>query len=108
MQICAICGKEKTPEMFENIYRFKNAKELRCNECMSEYRKKYQKKECYLVMLRAFTSGKLTRPDNCSMCKKKCVPDAHHEDYDKPIEVIFLCKRCHYDIHVKKRSLQKK
>lgn len=119
MQVCLTCGKKKPLEMFENSSRFKNAKELRCNECMSEYRKKYPKREkakemarlykknnpkiveSYLIMAKAFRSGKLIRANNCSLCGTLCRTDAHHEDYNKPLEVIFLCRRCHNKLHRK-------
>jgi hypothetical protein len=34
----------------------------------------------------------------CSMCgalKAEC----HHPDYTKPLEIIWLCRRCHKRIH---------
>ena len=48
----------------------------------------------------AVNSGKLSRPRNCSKCgtsKGRIV--AHHEDYDKPLEVIWVCSKCHAGIH---------
>ena len=39
------------------------------------------------------------RPDQCSTCGCKCVPVGHHEDYDKPYEVEWLCKSCHAVVH---------
>jgi ribosomal protein S27AE len=45
----------------------------------------------------------------CGRIKKtKCVKcgnknsQAHHEDYDKPLEVIWLCPVCHKALHMKK------
>lgn len=46
---------------------------------------------------RAIKSGELVRSD-CERCgNPKTV--AHHEDYDKPLEVIWLCHPCHKQRH---------
>ena len=45
--------------------------------------------------------GKLVRPDRCSECGRACHPDAHHEDYAKPLEVVWLCRSCHMARHRK-------
>jgi hypothetical protein len=46
---------------------------------------------------RAIASGRLVRPDQCSACGRSgIVPDAVHEDYEAPLEVTWLCRRCHY------------
>ena len=37
----------------------------------------------------------IVRPENCDKCFKKCKPDAHHLDYTKPLDVLWLCKSCH-------------
>jgi len=41
--------------------------------------------------------GKITK----SPCKE-CGDEnskMHHEDYDKPLEVTWLCRKCHLDLH---------
>lgn len=49
------------------------------------------------AVMDALKSGRLIRPDECEECGKECKPDGHHEDYDKPLEVDWLCKDCHRD-----------
>lgn len=44
-------------------------------------------------------SGKIDKPDTCESCGSNGYVEGHHEDYDKPLEVIWLCKQCHEDIH---------
>lgn len=39
--------------------------------------------------------GNIIKPFNCSDCKKKLPLQGHHEDYTKPLEVIWLCSKCH-------------
>lgn len=46
----------------------------------------------------AIKSGKLIKPTHCSRCKQ--IPDTgriegHHPDYAKPLEVVWVCTRCH-------------
>ena len=43
----------------------------------------------------AIRDGRLIRPGACSSCGVKCVPEGHHEDHTKPLEVIWLCRACH-------------
>jgi hypothetical protein len=48
---------------------------------------------------KAIKKGIIQRPDACSECKIFCKPDAHHQDYNKPLEVVWLCKSCHLKVH---------
>jgi len=50
---------------------------------------------CRIVLARAVRSGKVIKPSACRDCKTRCCPEAHHNDYSKPLEVIWLCKQCH-------------
>ncbi len=54
------------------------------------------------IVNRAIKSGKLIPLNLCDECGeynlKKDI-EAHHEDYDKPLEVIWLCKDCHRERH---------
>lgn len=48
---------------------------------------------------KAVKNGELIRPESCSTCNKKCKPDAHHHDYSKPLDVVWLCRSCHLRVH---------
>jgi len=51
-----------------------------------------------MVML-AVRSGELIRPEICTDCKNPNKIEGHHNDYNKPLEVIWLCNRCHRKLH---------
>jgi hypothetical protein len=38
-------------------------------------------------------------PDRCSLCHTIGPVNAHHPDYNKPLEVQWLCDSCHGEIH---------
>jgi len=44
-------------------------------------------------------SGRMERPARCSSCRRKSWVYAHHEDYDKILEIIWLCSACHRKAH---------
>lgn len=41
--------------------------------------------------------GKLKRQP-CLFCGARAV-EKHHMDYDKPLQVLWLCRPCHLDLH---------
>ncbi len=43
----------------------------------------------------AIESGELTRPKECPNCSVIGIIEAHHSDYDKPLQIEWLCHRCH-------------
>ncbi len=49
----------------------------------------------------AVYKGILKKPDGCSLCGRrgKNKIEMHHEDYSKPLEVVWLCHRCHTRAH---------
>lgn len=49
-------------------------------------------------------SGKVLRPDKCSQCGSGKKIEAHHEDYDKPLDVEWLCRECHLKLHKNKKN----
>lgn len=48
-------------------------------------------------LVRAAISYRMVqKPDRCQICDRTGVElEAHHDDYDKPFDVIFVCHKCH-------------
>jgi ribosomal protein S27AE len=53
--------------------------------------------QCHNAVSRAIKSGKLVRQP-CVRCGN-VQSLAHHEDYDKPLDVMWLCQPCHKQRH---------
>lgn len=98
---------------------------FRCSECngkaVRKYREKNREKFNQIVyksiekyrykqtareeVAKAIKKGLLERPSRCSVCTaKKERIEAHHPDYSKPLEVVWLCKFCHTDLHKKEKN----
>lgn len=61
-------------------------------------KKKFPEKEkARHVLYRAISKGKIIRATKCSKCNCKKRIEAHHEDYTKPLEIIWLCKLHHVE-----------
>lgn len=64
------------------------------------------KKHAYMAVNAAVRAGAITRPSSCQGCG---CPDtehrieAHHYDYSKPLDVIWLCTPCHSRIDARRR-----
>lgn len=53
------------------------------------------------ALYRALKKGILVRPNKCLVCATKCKPEGHHNDYTKQLEVVWVCRSCHLEIHRK-------
>lgn len=58
--------------------------------------KRYQ--NCHNAVRRAIKNGLIERKD-CEWCGRVDNVFAHHEDYDKPLDVMWLCPPCHAKRH---------
>lgn len=63
------------------------------------------------LVAKAIKDGVLVRPETCSRCGSKAKNswatgniEAHHEDYSKPLDVIWLCKTCHRYANMQRAS----
>lgn len=53
------------------------------------------KNRAHQAVLRAVKAGRLVTPDTCSECSQVAWVVAHHDDHSKPLDVRWLCRRCH-------------
>lgn len=57
------------------------------------------------TLYHAINSGRIKRPSTCEECSKKRFVHGHHEDYNKPLDVDWLCIKCHNKLHEELRRL---
>ena len=64
------------------------------------YHKKYPLKyAAHVVTHNYIRDGKLKRAESCSVCNSAESIEGHHDDYTKPLEVRWLCVKCHKQWH---------
>lgn len=49
----------------------------------------------------AIKNGVLNRPETCSYCNSNICIVAHHHDYTRRLDVVWLCQSCHRRLHSK-------
>ena len=109
---CRECGVEFVPE----TYHLKSYAHM-CRPCIRKNRRQYfarhhdqrrlyrriyqlthqHKQRARREVHKKIASGELQRQP-CEVCG--CLPvEAHHPDYDKPLEIKWLCKQHHIELH---------
>jgi rubrerythrin len=69
-------------------------------QCRAYRLRNKEKFAAYRKFKRAIKLGVLLRPDRCQKCGEQTRIDAHHHNgYDKPLDVLWLCRQCHVDAH---------
>jgi ribosomal protein S27AE len=66
-------------------------------------------RDAHAAVHRALRTGELVRPRWCDDCGGVEVPScyivAHHDDYSRPLDVRWLCLRCHIRAHRPRRGV---
>lgn len=62
-------------------------------------KKNKHKKNAHNIVARALMNGNITRPLSCEVCGSSSKLQAHHNDYNRPLEVVWLCVPCHAKAH---------
>jgi ribosomal protein S27AE len=105
---CKECTKaDVSKHRFENIEKVRHYDRNRANyserlkasvELTRIWRAKDKRRQkAHSAVSNAIKSGKLIRQPCCRCGEKKSL--AHHEDYDKPLDVMWLCQPCHTQRH---------
>lgn len=84
--------------------KWKNNKEKLSLRYKEWYRKNGRKRdpakvEAHSLVASAIRFGTIIRPDECSLCGLGGRIEGHHNDYSKPLDVMWFCNRCHRKLH---------
>ena len=85
--------RKNNPERFSETEKIRRSKDR-------------EKERARARIYKAISRGHMQRPTQCEKCLKDCKPEAHHDDYEKPFEVKWLCRICHRQIHGKLLDLK--
>lgn len=76
----------------------RNNKEKVCAQSKAWRDKNRDKVKAYGILSQAIKMGRVVKPKQCSQCPNTGRIEGHHEDYNKPLEVEWLCRECHAKI----------
>jgi hypothetical protein len=126
---CRICHEWKPVTDFHRNSKSRDGLQGRCKPCVRAYNREWRarnrdriatykwhsswspekrakwrartqhKVKAQRAVFEAVKYGRLVRPTTCELCGHEGRIQAHHEDYDQPLVVRWLCAPCHYGIH---------
>lgn len=91
---CRECSTERMKR-----YRATSTGKQKMREVVARSIKKHQyKQDARVILNNAVRIGALERPKQCLECKLEKKVEGHHEDYSKPLSVVWLCRQCHSNL----------
>lgn len=120
-KICCICKLRKPAlDFYRRTTRFsKDGLASSCKNCHRDYMRvrirsgtrdkishaatqaawrarNLERERAHAAVKMALKKGVLIKPKYCAECRAVDVPiEAHHEDYAKPLDIVWLCEVCH-------------
>ena len=129
MKICNTCGEEKPLSEYHKHARMKDGHLNRCKVCNNEKLRKYRQTDTYKAIKHKYTQSEkgittrnkwhteyrkiaevkrkrkavnaarfIKERQPCEVCGDENT-EKHHDDYDKPLEVRWLCFKHHRQLH---------
>ena len=90
--------KAKNKQRYRKRISTEEGRRLEWEKQRAASRKHRPKKLVRAITRRAILAGILI-PKPCERCENSNDIEAHHEDYSRPLDVIWLCKACHGERH---------
>ena len=114
---CCSCNHLKLGQEFHNNKSSKDGKQGKCIKCTNIYSSQYRKDnrdslhekrnynckkyKAQQQVRNAVKRGDLIKPKECEECNNQGDVIGHHDDYNKPLNVRWICKPCHGLWHMK-------
>jgi hypothetical protein len=113
---CSVCHLFKPKHDFVRDRTSRDGRHHRCLTCARKHHaerkengalaamhKKWRQRHplaaaAHVKLRRAVRRGELERQP-CTQCSSTQTIHGHHPDYSRPLEVVWLCQRCHTEIH---------
>jgi len=109
-KICCFYNKrwrENNPGYLQPRYPMTEKTRESIKKGQLKYRIKYPEKfKAYRELKNAIKEGRIKR-EPCEICGNK-LSEGHHFDYTKPLEVVWLCRKCHRGVHRLEREIGNK
>lgn len=124
-KMCARCKRELPITEFQADKRKAYGVGCYCRDCKRAYRQvnkdkllvaqyarrvgnaEYNKRQsAYNALYKAVQLGKLRRPDACEVCGSRGHIQGHHDDYSRPLDVIWCCQDCHIELDRARRKAE--
>lgn len=105
-----IIAKNHTSEMRERFLTYTKVWRSKNKDRYLEQQREWKKNNRFKINARfrvtnSIRRGKIKRGITCNQCgTSQGKMEAHHEDYNKPLEVIWLCFKCHKQKHGKLKN----
>jgi hypothetical protein len=96
-----LLNKEKRLKIKRESYKLNSNKYIK--ETLERIKKQPLK---HKARSQALYNIKIPLNQNCQICNKQKARDRHHIDYNKPLEVILLCRSCHKKEHDKLKNME--
>ena len=96
------------PDCREKILAYDRARGYRQG---TEYQKRRrlenpEKYKANYMISNALRGGRLLKPEVCAHCSTATSRiEAHHPDYSRPLEVVWLCSQCHSQLHAFEKTV---
>lgn len=89
----------RLPHRKEDMSKRQKKNRLRHNELNRAYSEKYKdRKMSHTIISNQRRDGKII-PKPCEVCGGHDRIQAHHPDYSKPLEIVWLCQPHHMELH---------
>lgn len=91
---------EQTPKYKTSRNRYKQSTRGKATtKVYTQTPKDRLRRNAYGKLRTALKSGKISKPNICSICNTRTEIDGHHADYNLPLDVIWCCESCHKNLH---------